>query len=109
MLVHPARQEPLGRVLLEAAACGVPIVATDVGGTREILGDDSPAGALVPVDHAEQMAAGIVALLREPTRRRQLRGLVRARAEQKFSRHDAAGALLSHYAANLQSRPDLHT
>ena len=37
LLVHSARQEPLGRVLLEAAACELPIIATDVGGTREIL------------------------------------------------------------------------
>lgn len=36
-LVHAARQEPLGRVLLEAAAMRLPVVATDVGGTREIF------------------------------------------------------------------------
>ena len=44
LLVHPARQEPLGRVLLEAAAAGVAVVATDVGGTREIF----PSGARPP-------------------------------------------------------------
>ncbi|MEA1950659.1 MAG: glycosyltransferase family 4 protein, partial [Planctomycetota bacterium] len=43
ILVHPARQEPLGRVLLEAAAAGLPIVATDVGGTREIFPIESNA------------------------------------------------------------------
>ena len=37
LLVHAARQEPLGRVLLEAAAAGLAVVATDVGGTREIF------------------------------------------------------------------------
>ncbi len=37
LLVHSARQEPLGRVLLEAAACGLPVVASDVGGTREVF------------------------------------------------------------------------
>ena len=37
MLIHPARQEPLGRVLLEAAASGLPIVTTNVGGSAEIL------------------------------------------------------------------------
>jgi glycosyltransferase involved in cell wall biosynthesis len=37
ILAHPARQEPLGRVLLEAAACGVAVVATEVGGTGEIF------------------------------------------------------------------------
>ncbi len=37
VLVHAAKQEPLGRVLLEAAACELPIIATDVGGTPEIV------------------------------------------------------------------------
>ena len=31
LLIHCAHQEPLGRVLLEAAACGIPIIATAVG------------------------------------------------------------------------------
>ena len=37
LLVHAARQEPLGRVLLESLACGVAAIATEVGGTSEIL------------------------------------------------------------------------
>lgn len=37
LLIHMPRQEPLGRVLLEAAASGLPMITTDVGGTREIL------------------------------------------------------------------------
>ena len=40
MLIHPARQEPLGRVLLESAASGLPIVTTNVGGSAEILSDN---------------------------------------------------------------------
>ncbi|MGC3970678.1 MAG: glycosyltransferase family 4 protein [Pirellulales bacterium] len=53
LLLHMARQEPLGRVLLEAAACGVPVVATDVGGTREIFPHGRVDGAiLVPKDDA---------------------------------------------------------
>ena len=47
MLVHMPRQEPLGRVLLEAAASGLPMVTTDVGGTREIL--IGMEGMIVPV------------------------------------------------------------
>jgi glycosyltransferase involved in cell wall biosynthesis len=57
LLVHPARQEPFGRVLLEAAASGVPIVATDVGGTRELLGEN--AAWLVPAGDAATLAAAI--------------------------------------------------
>ena len=48
LLVHPARQEPLGRVLLEAAAAGIAVVTTTVGGTREIFPPDRNAAILVP-------------------------------------------------------------
>ena len=53
LLVHPARQEPLGRVLLEAGATGLPIIATDVGGTREIFPEHAEAARIVrPNDSA---------------------------------------------------------
>ncbi|REJ97240.1 MAG: glycosyltransferase family 1 protein [Planctomycetota bacterium] len=58
LLVHAAHQEPLGRVLLEAAAVQTPIVATDVGGTREILRDGEDAILIAPGD-PELLAAAI--------------------------------------------------
>lgn len=63
MLLHTARQEPLGRVLLEAAAYGTPVVATDVGGTREIVGAEFP---LCPADEVDAIAAQIEAVLNTP-------------------------------------------
>lgn len=48
VLVHVAKQEPLGRVLLEAAACELPIVATDVGGTSEIVTNQEQAILVSP-------------------------------------------------------------
>ena len=64
LLVHPAQQEPLGRVLLEAAASGVAIIATDVGGTREIFPPQCEAACLVPPDDVQAMSAAIDRLLR---------------------------------------------
>ncbi|MFO1095786.1 MAG: glycosyltransferase family 4 protein [Planctomycetaceae bacterium] len=58
ILVHAARQEPFGRVLLEASACGVPIIATDVGGTAEMLTNGEHA-LLVPPDDPAAIAEAV--------------------------------------------------
>ena len=55
LLLHGARQEPLGRVLLEASASGCPFVATNVGGTSEIVGDCHPDLTMCKVDSVEDM------------------------------------------------------
>ncbi len=91
LLVHPARQEPFGRVLLEAAACGIPIVATDVGGTSEMLTNGESA-LLVPPDDPERMAAAIEVLLHDDEQRRLLASAARSRIEADFSIGRAAEA-----------------
>ncbi len=48
MLVIPSRAESLPYVVLEAAAAGLPIIATEVGGVPEIFGPQS--ARLVPAD-----------------------------------------------------------
>jgi len=65
LLVHAARQEPLGRVLLEAGATALPIVATGVGGTSEIFRSGHEA-LLVPPDSASQLGSAIRKLLGNP-------------------------------------------
>jgi glycosyltransferase involved in cell wall biosynthesis len=47
LLVHPSRAETYGMVLSEALAHGIPVVASDVGGTREALGMADRAGGVV--------------------------------------------------------------
>lgn len=105
LLVHPARQEPLGRVLLEAAACGVPIVATDVGGTREILGTEPIAGALVSVNDTSSISVAIKELLRDADQRNRLRSAARRRIEVQFDHRDAAAALVQHYLTVIEQQP----
>ena len=62
LVVHTAHQEPLGRVLLEAASCGRAIVATEVGGTAEILADEVSA-LLVRSDDLKALTAAIRRML----------------------------------------------
>jgi glycosyltransferase involved in cell wall biosynthesis len=60
--VLPSRREGLPKSLLEAAACGRPMVATDVPGCREIVRHDET-GLLVPVDDPAALAAAIQRLI----------------------------------------------
>lgn len=97
ILAHAARQEPLGRVLLEAAAAGTPTVATDVGGTSEIFPPETGSALLVPPDDAESFAAAMIRLLRDPDLRAATGNAARRRAEQAFDARRAAEALIAHY------------
>jgi len=97
VLAHAARQEPLGRVLLEAAAAGTPTVATDVGGTSEIFPPGMASALLVPPDDAESLAAAILRLLRGAELRAAVGSAARQRAEQAFDARRTAEALAAHY------------
>ncbi|MBW1967851.1 MAG: glycosyltransferase [Deltaproteobacteria bacterium] len=68
-LVLCSRYEGWPNVLVEAMACGCPVVATDCQtGPREILGDNEY-GLLVPVDDPEALARGVEGLLADEPRR----------------------------------------
>jgi glycosyltransferase involved in cell wall biosynthesis len=97
MLVHSARQEPLGRVLLEAAASGAAVVATDVGGTREIFPPDSQTARLVPPDEPERLADAMAELLGDGPLRARLGAAARRRAVAAFSAEKATAGLVEHY------------
>jgi len=101
LLVHSARQEPLGRVLLEAAASGLAIVATNVGGTREIFPNNCDAAVLVPPDDACALSQAIRGLLLDDHRRHQLGANARKRAESAFDIQSAAISLINQYQGAL--------
>ena len=65
LLLHPARQEPLGRVILESVASGLPVITTLVGGSPEILGCVKSADLLCQVDDADALAARAGTLLQD--------------------------------------------
>ncbi len=102
LLVHAARQEPLGRVLLEAAAAGLAIVATDVGGTREIFPTQANAAILVSPDSPLDLATAIRELLLNEPVRAALGHTARRRAESAFDIRHAAANLIAHYREVLQ-------
>jgi glycosyltransferase involved in cell wall biosynthesis len=72
---------PIG--LLEAQACGVPQVATDVGGTREALTPDT--GILIAPQDPDALADAVIALLQDPQRRAAMAQASRARHKDRFT------------------------
>lgn len=92
LLVHPAHQEPLGRVLLEAAASGLPIIATAVGGTEEILSDDESA-CIVPSGKPQALADAMAKLHFEVARRDRYARTARQRVETHFNAKRASREL----------------
>lgn len=103
VLLHTARQEPLGRVLLEAAACRLPIVATDVGGTPEILRPRTDA-LLIPPNDPAAAAAALTEIVSHQEERRQMTASARQRMLSEFTPEKAAERLHDHWAAVLQER-----
>lgn len=73
--------EGLPNVVMEAMACGLPVIASDVGGTRELLRSGRE-GFVVRPHHAEDFAYYGVALLRDASLRRDMGAAARQRAQQ---------------------------
>lgn len=63
VVVVPSRSEPFGRVAIEAMAAGVPVIASDVDGLKEIVVDGYN-GYLVPKNNPEAIAEKLVYLYR---------------------------------------------
>lgn len=62
IFVCPSRNEPFGIVVLEAMAMGIPVIATDSGGVREII-EENRYGYIVPAEDSKLLAQKIVELL----------------------------------------------
>ncbi|MGD0332905.1 MAG: glycosyltransferase family 4 protein [Xanthobacteraceae bacterium] len=83
MLVLPSRAESLPYVVLEAAAAGVPIVATRVGGIPEIFGPQ--AEHLIAPDNVSALVGAIGAAIEDPAQVSRVAQLVKTRVHRVFS------------------------
>ncbi|QDU82154.1 Spore coat protein SA [Polystyrenella longa] len=92
LLVHTAQQEPLGRVLLEGAAVGCPIVATTAGGTAEIL-EHQVSGILLPPGDADLLEHVLRDLVPDVRRQSQLGKAARERMLVLFPVEKSAAGL----------------
>jgi glycosyltransferase involved in cell wall biosynthesis len=93
LFVYPSLRESFGLPVLEAMACGVPVLASDIPAIREVAGDSA---FLVDPYSKDSIAHAIEEMLRDSDKRRSLKEKGPARASQ-FSWESSAKKLLSLY------------
>jgi len=84
VFVFPSLKEGLGVALLEAMACGLPVVATRAGGVVDIV-EDNRSGLLVAPRDSGSIADAIASLANDAPRRSQLGSGARVRVSENFS------------------------
>lgn len=97
VFVLASHREGFPRAAMEAAAMGLPIVATDVRGCREIV-EPGVNGALVPVGDPASLATALAALA-DPRRRAAYGRASRRRAERRFDETTVVQRVLARYRA----------
>ncbi|HVI52712.1 MAG TPA: glycosyltransferase family 4 protein [Candidatus Sulfotelmatobacter sp.] len=83
--VLPSYREGMPKALLEAEACGRPVITTDVEGCREAI-EDGVQGILVPVRQSRPLAEAMIRLAEDGGLRRRMGTAARARAEARFDK-----------------------
>ena len=101
LFLLPSVNEAFGLVALEALACGVPVISTNVGGLPEVM-PPPPAGAMFPVGDVEGMAESGVTLLQDADLWKEASTLARAAAE-RFSADRIVPMYESYYEEVLRS------
>ena len=96
----PSDHESFGLVALEAMSCGVPVVATRVGGMPEVI-TDGRNGFLFDPGDVHGMSEVAIALAQDPERRARVAGEARATASERFDIDRAVDRYVELYAALL--------
>jgi glycosyltransferase involved in cell wall biosynthesis len=97
------RSEGMPTVILEAMACGLPVIATDVGAVSEVLASGET-GLLVPPEDTEELAAAIGRLAREPRLAAEMGARGRELVEQHYGLDQCADRRLHAYGIALAHR-----
>jgi glycosyltransferase involved in cell wall biosynthesis len=95
----PSIGEPFGMTVLEAMACGLPVVATRAGGIPDLV--SSEGGRLVPPRDADALAAALVEVLQSRQRQCEMGTYNRARVERLFDIEKTVDRLEATYEAIL--------
>jgi alpha-1,6-mannosyltransferase len=101
MLVHPGDCETFGLIVLEAMACGLPVVGTNGGGVAELVDDQT--GILARPNDADSLAGAIEALYARDLMR--LSAHARRKAHEQYDWSQVFPQLMHRYGSLLAARP----
>ncbi len=97
LIVYPSSYgEGIPRVLLESAACGLPVITTDHPGCKEAV-DNGKNGLLIPINDPESCARAIDVLLKNPEERSHMGTYSRQKAEREFDINNIAAQTVKLY------------
>lgn len=104
VLVLPSRtlpnwKEQFGRILIEAMACGVPVIGSDSGEIPNVIGD---AGLIFPEDNSEALHNHLLTLLKDETLRRRLGQTGRERVLNHYTQEQIAVKTVEVYREMMQ-------
>lgn len=97
----PSYREGLPKSLLEAAACGLPIVTTDTPGCREVVANTTN-GLLVPIGNSQALADALGILISDPKMRQRMGEQSRIRAVTEYSLEVVINETLAIYREALR-------
>jgi glycosyltransferase involved in cell wall biosynthesis len=100
VVVLPSHREGFPRVPMEAAAMGIPVVATNIRGCRQVV-DDGETGSLVPVGDVDALAAAIDRLASDAALRHRLGAAGRTKARAEFDQQRCIDITLETYGRLL--------
>lgn len=101
VFVLPSRSEGFSNAIVEAMACSLPVVATDVGGNAEAV-KDGVSGLIVPSDDPAALAAAIIRLLSDLSRAREMGSAGRRMAAERFTTDAMMQQIVRTYARLLR-------
>lgn len=99
----PTRADAVPWAVLEAMACGTPVLSTRVGGIGDLL-DDGRAGVLVSAGDPRALREGLQSVLGDAPRLTSLAARARERCEERYDARRQLPALIEHFRAALEHR-----